>query len=180
MALSTLADVVDEVLKNKKLLKSFKQLYPDAFDPNGAVIYPVAYNNIAEAIAAFERSSKVNRFSSRFDKFAAKYGDVSAFRCVGIIHIADGERIFRAYAGIPKGFKSKHLSKKELIGLALFNSDSAQQLGVDVPEGTTNGGMCYLCHLTTPYNTADYDTRRRQFEFGCRRHIPSTIYRLLL
>ena len=67
------------------------------------------------------------------------------------------ESEFRAFIGIPKGFKSKHLSKKELIGLALFNSDSAQQLGVDVPEGTTNGGMCYLCHLTTPYATTDYD-----------------------
>ena len=67
--------------------------------------------------------------------------------------------MFRVYGG-PGGFTSKHLTQDELIGLALFNSDSATQLGVEdqVPIGTTNGGMCYLCHLTTPHTVdADYN-----------------------
>ena len=54
---------------------------------------------------------------------------------------------FRKYVGPPPGFKSKYYSYDEADGLAIFNADSYRQLGLT--EEGNNGGMCYLCHLTT-------------------------------
>jgi cytochrome c peroxidase len=101
-----------------------------------------AYNNASIAIAAFERSDTVNMFKSKFDKFVAEQGgDVSNF---GVYIQGDG---FRKYVGPPPGFKSKYYSYDQADGLAIFNSDSYTQLGMQ-SAGNPNGGMCYLCHLT--------------------------------
>lgn len=110
-----------------------------------------AYNNIALAIAAFEKSVALNKFNSRFDKFVAEQGgDVSTF---GVTVLADG---FRKYKGPGKNFKSKYFSREEAEGLALFNADSETQLGVTVPGGTKGGGMCYLCHITERHDATAY------------------------
>ncbi len=63
-----------------------------------------AYNNIALAISAFERSHRLNRFKSKFDRFIAEQGgDVSGF------------------TDVPPNFKSRVYSREEAEGLALFN-----------------------------------------------------------
>jgi cytochrome c peroxidase len=108
-----------------------------------------AYNNIAIAIAAFERSIVVNRFNSKFDKFVKEQGgDVSTF---GVEVQDDG---FRKYVGPPTGFRSRYFSYKEADGLALFNADSYSQL--DLPVAGPNGAMCYLCHITERHDATAY------------------------
>ena len=112
------------------------------FGPNAFADVLDAYNNASIAIAAFERSTDLNKFKSKFDKFVAEQGgDVSTF---GVVVEADG---FRTYVGPPAGFKSKNLTYDEADGLAIFNADSYIQMGI-TPQAGPNGGMCYLCHLT--------------------------------
>jgi cytochrome c peroxidase len=106
------------------------------------------YNFISIAIAAFEKSHELNKFSSKFDAFLAEQGgDVSDF---GVEEVEIDDMTFRMYVGPPKKFKSKYYSYEEADGLAIFNADSYQQLGIE-PNGI-NGGMCYLCHLTTNHD----------------------------
>lgn len=110
------------------------------FGPNAFANIGIAYNNASLAIAAFERSEKLNKFNSKFDKFVAEQGgDVSMF---GVELVGE----FRKYVGPPAGFKSKFLSREEADGLAIFNADSYVQMGM--AEEGANGGMCYMCHLT--------------------------------
>jgi cytochrome c peroxidase len=128
--------------------------FEKVFGPNAFADIGVAYNNASLAIAAFERSKKLDKFKSKFDKFVQEQGgDVSDY---GVEVQADG---FRKYKFPPEGgFKSKVYSYDEADGLAIFNSDSYTQMGVD-PAGK-NGGMCYLCHLTTNHEVViDDDTR---------------------
>jgi cytochrome c peroxidase len=142
MALPDEATVVS-IVRTANYAWLFELVYPDVLYNDAQI--GTAYNNIATAIAAFERSSAVNRFNSRFDKFLRERGgDVSAF---GVeIDPATG---FRKYVGPPKMFRSRYLTYQEADGLALFNADSEVQMKI----GTNNvGGMCYLCHLTTRHN----------------------------
>lgn len=125
--------------------------FEKVFGPNAFADIGQAYNNASLAIAAFERSKKPNAFSSKFDKFVAEQGgDVSNF---GVEVQPDG---FRKYVGPPAGFKSKAFSYDEADGLAIFNSDSYTQMGVEQADGL-NGGMCYLCHLTENHVVAAGD-----------------------
>lgn len=158
MGLGSPNEVVDIVLASDAG-GLFLKLY-GPFDP--ALDYPDAYNFIAIAIAAFERSGEVNRFGSLFDKFVAEQRelrddpswDPSEF---GIVFETDG---FRTYEG-PGDTVSKYLSQDQLIGLALFNADS-DNLGT----GGRVGGMCYACHPTSdhvvdggdPYSIMPADT----------------------
>jgi cytochrome c peroxidase len=108
-----------------------------------------AYNFASLAIAAFERSKRLNKFNSKFDKFVEEQGgDVSDF---GVVE----ESGFRKYVGPPPNFKSKYYSYDEADGLAIFNADSYTQMK-ETPAGP-NGGMCYLCHLTTNHEVAEDD-----------------------
>ncbi len=92
----------------------------------------MGYDNIGRSIAAYERSSAVTKFSSKFDRFVAEQGgDVSDF----------GVNANRKYLGPSDGFESSVFTYDKADGLALFNADS-----------TNDGGMCYLCHLTTAYD----------------------------
>jgi cytochrome c peroxidase len=123
--------------------------FEKVFGPNAFADIDVAYNNASLAIAAFERSDGVTEFSSKFDKFVAEQGgDVSNF---GVEPVGG----FRKYVGPPDGFKSKVYSYDQADGLAIFNADSYTQMGME-PAGS-NGGMCYLCHLTTNHVVADGD-----------------------
>jgi cytochrome c peroxidase len=124
----------------------YADLFAKVFGPDAFADVGVAYNNASLAIAAFERSKDLNKFSSKFDKFVEEQGgDVSNF---GVEEQADG---FRKYVGPPDGFKSKVYKYDEADGLAIFNADSYTQAGVTVPAGEQNGGQCYLCHLTTTH-----------------------------
>jgi cytochrome c peroxidase len=155
MALGSVEEVVNKVLASNyadKFLAEFTSRYgiydPDTNDNH----IGLAYNLIADAIAEFEKSYELNKFTSRFDAFLAEQGgDVSTFGVVcpeGDDPIVCEEDEFRQYVGPPGGFKSKHLSYDEADGLAIFNADSFKQLnGVNDPN-IPNGGMCYLCHLT--------------------------------
>lgn len=81
------------------------------------------YDNIAYSIAAYERSSEVNPFSSKFDLFWDKAG--AAELDVTAINMENYDN----YKGIG-------LDDEEVWGLALFNDEET--------------GMCSLCHLLTP------------------------------
>jgi cytochrome c peroxidase len=142
MGLATLEDVVDVVL-NSKYKNQFLQMFGKEIYENSVLNVPLAYNKIAQAIAAFEASRELNTFSSRFDKFVREqHGDVSQF---GVKIVGD----FREYVGPPPNFKSKYLTYDEADGLALFNADSETQLN---GSGSKVGGMCYLCHPTTRHD----------------------------
>jgi hypothetical protein len=67
------------------------------------------------AIAEFEKSHVLNKFSSRFDNFLAEQGgDVSGFG-VEKVTLPSGE-IFRKYVGPPKKFRSRYFSYREADG----------------------------------------------------------------
>ncbi len=152
MGLTSLEDVVDVVMHSKSRNLFLRIFGKELFDKSGFNV-PVAYNKIAEAIAAFEASTEVNKFNSRFDSFVREQGgDVSQF---GVK--LDGD--FRKYVGPPKHFKSKYLTYDEADGLALFNADSETQLGQ--VGGSNVGGMCYLCHVTERHD-ADYGENSTQ------------------
>jgi cytochrome c peroxidase len=141
-------NMADEAAVVQVVMNSgFAKLFEQEFGPDAFANPPVAYNNIAIAIAAFERSFRLNQFSSKFDKFRQEQGgDVSKF---GIEEV-DG---FRKYVGPPPGFKSRYFSYEEADGLALFNADSYTQAGMVVPSGGANGGMCHACHVTENHVT---------------------------
>lgn len=82
------------------------------------------YDRIGLSIAAYEASSEVNAFSSKFDmfwRFATRSG-------MDVTDIDMGN--WQTYA-------DKGLTMDELKGLALFNDESK--------------GMCSLCHVLDPY-----------------------------
>lgn len=151
MGLSTLEEVVDRVL-NSPSRQLFLRLFGKEIYDGAVLNVPVAYNKIAEAIAAYEASTEVNPFSSRFDKFVREQGgDVGQF---GVQVVGD----FREYVGPPENFRSKYLTYDEADGLALFNADSEPQLS---GSGDKVGGMCYLCHLTDRHDP-DYGENSTQ------------------
>jgi len=136
---STEKNVVDLIQASDYADKFEIEFGPDAFDDIAE-----AYNNASLAIAAFERSEQLEKFNSKFDKFIKEQGgDISTF---GVEVNDDG---FRKYIGPGDDFKSKYFSYDEADGLAIFNADSYTQLGEANIDSIPNGGMCYLCHLTT-------------------------------
>ena len=87
----------------------------------------VAYNNIALAISAFEKTGELNKFSSKFDRFRKEQGgDVS------MITVENA-----------RYFASKVYTREEIEGLALFNTEADHK-----PEESGGGGSCFLCHPT--------------------------------
>ena len=88
--------------------------------------YTEVYEKIARSLAAYQRSSEVNAFSSKFDAFWKEQGnDVANF---GIDK--NGKYNFK-----PSLFSSAVYSAEEAKGLALFNAE--------------NKGKCAACHLTS-------------------------------
>lgn len=116
MAMPDTGAILD-VLQNAKYAPLFLSVFgADALDDAD-----IAFDYMAAAIAAFERSCQVTKFSSKFDRFWY------ACRKAGI----DPSTImYPPPANLPKG-----LNKTELKGLALFN-DPAK-------------GKCSGCHLLT-------------------------------
>lgn len=97
----------------------FQGIFPDTDwnDVDGT------YNNIARAIAAFERSRAVTRFNSKFDRFWKEC------RCAGIDVSAIGVSLD------PADVPTQILSRGELNGLALFNGKAG----------------CAACHVSTDF-----------------------------
>jgi cytochrome c peroxidase len=146
MALNNETEVVNIIQDS-----DYANLFEKVFGPDAFAVIGEAYNNASIAIAAFERSNKLNKFQSKFDKFVAEQGgDISNF---GVEDVGG----FRQYVGPGPGFKSKYFSYDEADGLAIFNADSYTQMGGAPLEGQANGGMCYLCHLTTNHEVVQDD-----------------------
>ena len=100
----------------------FKVVYgKTAFDDVDA-----AYHSVADAIAAFESSSKVNTFSSRFDAYAA--GDAFALseqEKLGL-ELYDGKALCsQCHPSTPGGYSTGHAA-----GKALFTDYTYDNLGI--------------------------------------------------
>jgi cytochrome c peroxidase len=112
----------DEVVSRvaaSRYAEFFWGVYPDTDwgDVDGT------YNNIARAIAAFERSCAVTRFNSKFDRFWREC------RKAGIDVSAIGVNLD------PADIPTQILTKGELMGLALFNGKAG----------------CAACHVSTDF-----------------------------
>lgn len=155
MALLSERQVVN-VVRSAPYAWLFEIVYPGVLYNNKKV--GVAYNDIAIAIAAFERTLPVNKFNSKLDKFLVEQGgDVSKYGIEEIpIDSNEPPTLFRRYVGPGprEAFRSRYFSYEEAEGLALFNADSEVQLKVG--DRTNVGGMCYLCHLTERHNPMVY------------------------
>jgi len=168
MALDSENTVVARVF-GSEYYDQYLAVYPTAADQD----VKVAYNNIAEAIAAFERSEMLEKFKSRFDLFVDELdalgftADQFGIELVELIvepepfefrkFVAPADWLLTNTDGAT--INDFSLSPAELTGLALFNSDSHTQLGVsEQPElaGARNGGMCYACHLTENHDESQY------------------------
>lgn len=86
----------------------------------------VAYNKIALAISAFEKSNELNKFSSKFDDFRAEQELL-------------GNDLSTITVGNEKDFPSDVYTDEEKEGLALFNT-------MPNPSPVVGGGGCFLCH----------------------------------
>ena len=108
----------DKVVE-KLRLAPYAKLYKKAFGVDIAVAdVPTAYNNIALAISAFEKSTELNRFSSKFDKFSNEQG------IAYVMTLTDANVDTTPV-------KSTVYSAEEVDGLRLFNGK----------------GKCSLCHV---------------------------------
>ncbi len=122
MALLNEAELLRIFAENKKYVRLYNKVHTIKF----ADASPgVAYNNIALAISAFEKSNILNKFSSKFDAFRAeqelKGQDVSL--------IMLGTEVVTAI-----------YTPEEVEGLKLFNTES------DPNPQVVGGGGCFLCH----------------------------------
>lgn len=95
----------------------------------------VAYNNIALAISAFEQSRTLNKFSSKFDSFRRE-------------QLNKGIDVSTITVDNASLFSSKVYTKKEIEGLALFNTVADND-----PNVAGGGGSCSACH-PVPSNIA--------------------------
>ena len=124
-------------VRTKQYAKLFKNAFGlnyDIFTIDGYLLY----NDIAEAIAAFERSVDVNKFNSKFDMFAIEQGiDVSTI-------VLDPSGVVVDATGNP--ITSTVFTQQELEGLALFNSTNDND-GIYEPG---EGGNCAACHPSGP------------------------------
>ena len=98
----TVEDQVVSIVSTK-----YSTEYNAAFPPASLADVPVAYNNIALAISAFEKSAELNRFSSKFDAFR-----LEQFVDVSLIMVATDAN----------PYPSAVYTDEEIEGLALFNS----------------------------------------------------------
>ena len=145
-------DRVISTVLNSNYTKLFKQAFGYKIATEVMTNAPGVYNDIAIAIAAFERSAELNKFSSKFDQFAIEQAengiDVStiALDAAGMVVDGSGKRV-----------KSKVFMQEELEGLAFFNmpnnnNGELNDWGGDVDNiGTgVEGGNCAACHPSGP------------------------------
>jgi cytochrome c peroxidase len=115
------------------------------------------------AIAEFEKSHVLNKFSSRFDNFLAEQGgDVSGFG-VEKVTLPSGE-IFRKYVGPPKKFRSRYFSYRDAdctekiaaypSEVGKFKVSSLRNIARTAPYGH-NGFFATLGDIVNFYNRRD-------------------------
>ena len=111
----------------------YAKLYKKAFGTDIMAADPyIAYNNIALAISAFEQSTELNTFSSRFDEFCNEQGIAT------VLSIMDNSVAPTQYVLPP--IKSTVYTQEAMEGLALFNGKamcSACHILDDQPDGKT-------------------------------------------
>lgn len=115
----TMGDVVARVEASP-----YAALFVQAYPGTNFNDVPGTYDNIGRAIAAFERSTAVTKFTSKFDEFWRACQNQKA--------PIDVSTITAVTANLPKGI----LTTRQLQGLALFNGEKAK---------------CSACHSTTNY-----------------------------
>ncbi|MCP4148755.1 MAG: cytochrome-c peroxidase, partial [bacterium] len=125
-AMGPFINPLEQNLPDKKSLvekvrsATYVELFKKVWGPDSLSLKNVdaAFLNIARSIAAFERSSEVNPFNSKFDGFWKKA------RVAGLkVHDIDEENMVK--------FKNMGLDDNELKGLMLFNTT----------------GLCAECHI---------------------------------
>lgn len=98
------------------------------------------YNDIAIAIAAYERSDALNKFSSKFDRFvdeqSAKQIDVSTIVLADEVAVDAFGEVITSNVFLPE----------ELEGLALFNMPNDNNGTLEAGEGAN----CAACHPSGP------------------------------
>lgn len=123
MALPDKGAVV-EIIAVSRYARLFETVFPGTdFNDTSEENINTIYNNIALAVAAFERTNRFNRFSSLFDQFWY----VCRSRNIAVSDIGVSVETH----DVPQGI----LSQNELNGLAVFNGK----------------GKCSLCHVTTDF-----------------------------
>lgn len=104
----------------------------------------IVYNDIGIAIAAFEASNDVNKFSSKFDQFALEQEEKGID--VSTIAIDSAGAVVGESSGSMVPVTSKVFMQEELEGLALFNMPNDN----DGFLTTGEGGNCAACHPSGP------------------------------
>lgn len=158
MALGSKAQVVETVMAS-----DYAPLFTRVFGRNAFADIETAYDNIATAIAAFERSDRLEASSSKFDQFVKEQTAHNRQFDPATFGVAiDPGSGFRSYVGPPEGFSSRLLTYEQAEGLALFNADSEVQLGM----GGKAGEMCYLCHVADKHRVPANDPNHANVKPG--------------
>ena len=135
--------VIDRVVDpNTNYNKLFKRAFGYRVATLAATNAPKVYNDIAIAIAAFERSRELNKFSSKFDRFAREQVDKGIDVSTIVLNTAGV-----VVDGFGTPIKSRVFMQEELEGLALFNMPNDNS-GFPLDPG--EGGNCAACHPTGP------------------------------
>lgn len=146
MGLASMEEVVSRV-QASSYAREFERVFSDpAWGWMGWGDVEGTYDLIGRAIAEFERSQTVTRFSSLFDRF------YSACRSAGI-DVAD-IGIRTPISAVPQGI----LSPGQLKGLALFNRPNNNDGILGDIDGVPEGGNCAACH---PSGASMYDPAGR-------------------
>jgi cytochrome c peroxidase len=134
--------LIPEQVIAKVRTKQYATLFKNAFGLGYDIFATpghVLYNDIGIAIAAFERSTDVNKFSSRFDMFAVEQAGIDVSTIVlnntGVVVDAGETPITSAV-----------FTQQELQGLALFNMPNNNDGILELWEG----GNCAACHPSGP------------------------------
>jgi len=137
-------DKLVEKVRTQHYEKLFRNAFENAFRPDydfWEIPANEFYNDIAFAIATYERSINLNKFSSKFDLFAAEQAENGVDVSTIILNM-DGVPVDDVGAAITSAI----FSPREVEGLAIFNSPNDNN-GVLV---SGEGGNCAMCHPSGP------------------------------
>lgn len=134
MGLASMDEVVSRV-QASSYAREFERVFSDpAWGWMGWADVKGTYDLIGRAIAEFERSQTVTRFSSLFDRFYSACGSAG----IDVADIGIGTPI----SAVPQGI----LSQGQLKGLALFNRPNNNDGILGDIDGVPEGGNCAACH----------------------------------
>ena len=129
--MNLIPEEVIEIVVQAKYARLFQRAFGYRVAKFASAHPEIVYNDIGIAITAFERSRELNKFNSKFDRFAREQADkgidVSTIAIDNFGVIVDG---------LGTLVKSKVYMAEELEGLALFNMPTK--------------GNCAACHPSGP------------------------------